>query len=219
VDKTTVRARIEETGIIPGIRVSTAERARFAAEAVWRAGIPIAEVTMTVPDALGVISRLRGDFPEMVVGAGTVLDVDTARRALDAGAMFLTSTGLVPEVVECALKAGVVAFPGAITPSEIIAAWKTGADFVKVFPCGTMGGPAYIRALKLPFPQIPLIATGGVNQQTAASFILAGAAALGIGAELINPESLPEMREEQVRELARRYLQMVRTARAQRNGE
>ena len=219
MDKTTVRARIEETGIIPGIRVSTAERARFAAEAVWRAGIPIAEVTMTVPDALGVISRLRGDFPEMVVGAGTVLDVDTARRALDAGAMFLTSTGLVPEVVECALKAGVVAFPGAITPSEIIAAWKTGADFVKVFPCGTMGGPAYIRALKLPFPQIPLIATGGVNQQTAASFILAGAAALGIGAELINPESLPEMREEQVRELARRYLQMVRTARAQRNGE
>jgi len=219
MDKAQVRARIEETGIIPGIRVSTAERARFAAEAVWRAGIPIAEVTMTVPDALGVISRLRGDFPEMAVGAGTVLDVDTARRALDAGAMFLTSTGLVPEVVECALKAGVVAFPGAITPTEIIAAWKTGADFVKVFPCGTMGGPAYIRALKLPFPQIPLIATGGVNQQTAASFILAGAAALGIGAELINPESLPEMREEQVRELARRYLGMVRTARAQRNGE
>ena len=219
MDKAQVRARIEETGIIPGIRVSTAERARFAAEAVWRAGIPIAEVTMTVPDALGVISRLRRDFPEMAVGAGTVLDVDTARRALDAGAMFLTSTGLVPEVVECALKAGVVAFPGAITPTEIIAAWKTGADFVKVFPCGTMGGPAYIRALKLPFPQIPLIATGGVNQQTAASFILAGAAALGIGAELINPESLPEMREEQVRELARRYLGMVRTARAQRNGE
>jgi 2-dehydro-3-deoxyphosphogluconate aldolase/(4S)-4-hydroxy-2-oxoglutarate aldolase len=219
MDKAQVRARIEETGIVPGIRVSTAERARFAAEAVWRAGIPIAEVTMTVPDALGVISRLRRDFPEMAVGAGTVLDVDTARRALDAGAMFLTSTGLVPEVVECALKAGVVAFPGAITPTEIIAAWKTGADFVKVFPCGTMGGPAYIRALKLPFPQIPLIATGGVNQQTAASFILAGAAALGIGAELINPESLPEMREEQVRELARRYLGMVRTARAQRNGE
>jgi 2-dehydro-3-deoxyphosphogluconate aldolase/(4S)-4-hydroxy-2-oxoglutarate aldolase len=174
---------------------------------------------MTVPDALRVISDLRKDFPEMVVGAGTVLDLDMARRALDAGALFLTSTGLVPEVVECALANKVVAFPGAITPTEVIAAWKTGADFVKIFPCGTMGGPAYIRALKLPFPQIPLIATGGVNQQTASSFILAGAAALGIGAELINPESLPEMREEQVRELARRYLGMVRTARAQRNEE
>jgi 2-dehydro-3-deoxyphosphogluconate aldolase/(4S)-4-hydroxy-2-oxoglutarate aldolase len=219
MDKAQVRARIAEVGIIPGIRVSTAERALFAAEAVYRSGIPIAEITMTVPDALGVISRLRKKFPDMVVGAGTVLDVDMARRALDAGAMFLTSTGLVPEVVECALKIGVVVFPGAITPTEIIAAWKTGADFVKVFPCGTMGGPAYIRALKLPFPQIPLIATGGVNQQTAASFIFAGATALGIGAELVNPESLPEMQEGQIRELARRYLRMVRMARAQKNGE
>jgi len=217
MDKSQVRARIEEIGILPGVRVSTAERARFAAEALYESGIPIAEITMTVPEGLGVISYLRKKFPDMVVGAGTVLDVETARRALDAGAVFLTSTGLVPEVVECALKHNVVAFPGAITPTEIIAAWKTGADWVKVFPCGTMGGPAYIRALKLPFPQIPLIATGGVNQQTAASFILAGAAALGIGAELINPQWLPEMREEQIRELARRYLGMVRIARAQRS--
>jgi len=216
--KTEVRARIEEIGIIPGIRVSTPERARFAAEAVYRAGIPIAEITMTVPGALDVISQLARDFPDLVVGAGTVLDIETASRALDAGAGFLTSTGLVPEVVEFALKNNVVVFPGVMTPTEVIAASRMGADLVKVFPCGPLGGPGYIRTLKLPFPQLSLIATGGVNQQTARDFILAGAAALGIGGQLINPEGLPEMREEQIRELARRYLAMVRSARTQKSG-
>jgi len=216
--KAQVRARIEEIGIIPGIRVSKPERAHFAAEAVNRSGIPIAEITMTVPGAIGVISALAKSFPQMIVGAGTVLDTEMARCCLDAGASFLTSTGLVPEVVEFALKNDVVVFPGAMTPTEVIAAWKTGADFVKIFPCGPLGGPNYIRALKAPFPQVPLIATGGVNQQTAGNFILAGASALGIGAELINPEGLPLMQEEQIRELARRYLAMVSAARAQRNG-
>ncbi|HTS57665.1 MAG TPA: bifunctional 4-hydroxy-2-oxoglutarate aldolase/2-dehydro-3-deoxy-phosphogluconate aldolase [Terriglobales bacterium] len=216
--KAEVRARIEEIGIIPGIRVSTPERARFAAEAVNRSGIPIAEITMTVPGAIDVIAHLAKNLPEMVVGAGTVLDAEMARRCLDAGATFLTSTGLVTEVVEFALKNDVVVFPGAMTPTEVIEAWKTGADFVKIFPCGPLGGPAYIRALKLPFPQVPLIATGGVNQQTAGNFIRNGATALGIGAELINPEGLPLMREEQIRELARRYLAMVKAARAPQNG-
>jgi 2-dehydro-3-deoxyphosphogluconate aldolase/(4S)-4-hydroxy-2-oxoglutarate aldolase len=216
--KADVRRRIEEIGIIPGIRVSKPERASFAAEAVNRAGLPIAEITMTVPGATDVITHLAKSFPEMVVGAGTVLDTETARRCLDAGASFLTSTGLVPDVVEFALQNDVVVFPGALTPTEVIAAWKTGADFVKVFPCGPMGGPNYIRALKLPFPQVRLIATGGVNQQTACNFILAGATAVGIGAELINPEALPVMKEEQIQELARRYLGMVNTARAQLNG-
>ena len=216
--KADVRARIEEVGIVPGIRVSKPERATFAAEAVYRAGIPLAEITMTVPGAIDVIAHLVKTLPDMVVGAGTVLDVETARRCLDAGASFLTSTGLVPEVVEFALRHDVVVFPGAMTPSEVIAAWKTGPDFVKIFPCGPLGGPAYIRALKLPFPQVPLIATGGVNQQTASSFILSGATALGVGAELINPEALPEMKEEQIRELARRYLGMVKAARAQKDG-
>jgi 2-dehydro-3-deoxyphosphogluconate aldolase/(4S)-4-hydroxy-2-oxoglutarate aldolase len=215
--KAEVRARIEEIGIIPGIRVSSPERARFAAEMVNRAGIPIAEITMTVPRALDVISHLAKTLPEMAVGAGTVLDVETAWRCMDAGATFLTSTGLVPEVVEFALKHDLVVFPGAMTPTDVIAAWKTGADFVKVFPCGPLGGPAYIRSLKLPFPQVPMIATGGVNQRTAGNFILAGATALGIGAELINPEALPVVKEEQVQELARRYLGMVKAARAQKN--
>jgi 2-dehydro-3-deoxyphosphogluconate aldolase/(4S)-4-hydroxy-2-oxoglutarate aldolase len=215
--KAEVRARIEEIGIIPGIRVSSPERARFAAEMVYRAGIPIAEITMTVPRALDVISHLAKTLPEMAVGAGTVLDVETAWRCLDAGATFLTSTGLVPEVVEFALKNDLVVFPGAMTPTDVIAAWRTGADFVKIFPCGPLGGPSYIQALKLPFPQVLMIATGGVNQRTAANFILAGATALGIGAELINPEALPVMKEEQIQELARRYLGMVKAARAQKN--
>jgi 2-dehydro-3-deoxyphosphogluconate aldolase/(4S)-4-hydroxy-2-oxoglutarate aldolase len=215
--KAEVRARIEEIGIIPGIRVSTPDRARFAAEMVNRAGIPIAEITMTVPRALDVISHLAKTLPEMAVGAGTVLDAETAWRCLDAGATFLTSTGLVPEVVEFALKNDLVVFPGAMTPTDVIAAWRTGADFVKIFPCGPLGGPAYIRSLKLPFPQVPMIATGGVNQRTAGNFILAGATALGIGADLINPEALPVMKEEQIQELARRYLGMVKAARAQKN--
>jgi len=213
-----VRARIEQIGIIPGVRLSTAMRARFAAEAVYRSGIPIAEIPMTVPGALDVIRELSSKYPDMAVGAGTVLDLDTARRCVNAGARFLTSTGLVPEVVEFALANDLVVFPGATTPTEVIEAWKTGADFVKVFPCGPMGGPSYIRTLKFPFPNIPLIATGGVNQLTAGSFILAGAAALGIGTELINPESLPEMNESQIHELARRYLGMVKAAREQKAG-
>ena len=216
--KAEVRARIEEVGIIPGLRMSTAERARIAAEAVYRAGIPIAEITMTVPGALGAISGLAAAFPDMIVGAGTVLNRDTAARCVDAGAKFLTSTGLVLPVVEFAAKNDVVVFPGALTPTEVIAAWDAGADFVKVFPCGPMGGPAYIRALKFPFPEIPLIATGGVNQLTAGSFILAGATALGIGTELVNPEALLAINPGQIRELVRRYLAIVQAARAQRSG-
>jgi 2-dehydro-3-deoxyphosphogluconate aldolase / (4S)-4-hydroxy-2-oxoglutarate aldolase len=216
MNKAQVRARIEEIGIIPGIRVTKAGRAKFAAEAVHRAGIPIAEITMTVPGGADVISHLAKSLPDMAVGAGTVLDVETARRCLDAGATFLTSTGLVPEVVEFALKNDVVVFPGAMTPTDVIAAWKMGVDFVKIFPCGPLGGPSYIRALKFPFPHVPLIATGGVNQQTAGNFILAGAVALGIGSELINPEGLPMMKEEQINELARRYLKIIKAARAQK---
>jgi 2-dehydro-3-deoxyphosphogluconate aldolase/(4S)-4-hydroxy-2-oxoglutarate aldolase len=166
-----------------------------------------------------VISHLAKTFPQMVVGAGTVLELETAQRCIDAGAKFLTSTGLVPDVVEFALKNEIVVFPGAMTPTDVIAAWRMGVDFVKIFPCGPLGGPNYIRALKLPFPRIPLIATGGVNQQTAGNFILAGATALGIGSELINPEALPKMKEEQIRELARRYLKIVKAARAQKNEE
>jgi 2-dehydro-3-deoxyphosphogluconate aldolase/(4S)-4-hydroxy-2-oxoglutarate aldolase len=215
MNKVEVRSRIEEIGIIPAVRVMTAEHAHFAVEAVNRAGIPIAEVTMTVPDAISVISRLAKSLPEMVVGAGTVLDTDTAQRCLDVGAKFLTSPGLVMEVLEFAVKNDVVVFPGALTPTEVITAWKAGADFVKIFPCAQVGGPLYIRALKVPLPQVPLIASGGVNQTTAANFIRAGATALGIGGELIPPEALLRRQEQQIQELARRFLKMVTATRAE----
>src|SRR5260370_23845187 len=162
--KEEVRARIEEIGIIPAIRVASADDAIFVAEAISGGGIPIVEVTMTVPGALKVISALVKSDPKMIVGAGTVLDVEAARHAVDAGTMFLTSTGFDREVVEFALKENVVVFPGALTPTEVITAWKAGSDFVKIFPCSQIGGVGYIAALRAPFPQIPLIATGGVRQ-------------------------------------------------------
>lgn len=209
-----VRARIEEIGILPAIRVSAAERARFAVEAVYRAGIPIAEITMTVPKACDVIAQMSKLIPDMVVGAGTVLDTETARRCLDAGAQFLTSPGFVPEVVEFGLKNDVVVFPGALTPTEVITAWKAGSDFVKIFPCEPMGGSHYIHTLKVPMPQVKLIASGGVTQQTAFDFILAGASALGVGGQLMPQEALHKRKETQIHELARRFLNMVKDARA-----
>jgi 2-dehydro-3-deoxyphosphogluconate aldolase / (4S)-4-hydroxy-2-oxoglutarate aldolase len=214
--KDQIRNRIEEIGIIPAIRVSTAEDALFAAEAVCHSGIPIVEVTMTVPGALDVISELVRSSSELVVGAGSLSGVETASRCLDAGAMFLTSPGLDLEIVEFALKKKVVVFPGVMTPSEIMAARKAGADFVKVFPCAPLGGPAYIKALKRPFPTVPLIASGGVNQQTAADFIEAGAVAVGIGRDLIQPAAIERREGGWIRELSRRYLQMVGDARNQK---
>jgi len=210
-----VRARIEEIGIIPSVRVSNPDYARYACEALHRHGIPIAEITMTVPEAIPVIAQIAKALPDMIVGAGTVLDADTARRSVDAGAKFVTSPGLVAEVVEAALQRDVVVFPGALTPTEVIAAWKTGADFVKIFPCAPVGGHHYIRSLKVPLPQIRLIASGGVNQHSAANFIQAGASALGIGSELIPQEALERRLEEQIHELSRRFLATVKLTREQ----
>jgi 2-dehydro-3-deoxyphosphogluconate aldolase/(4S)-4-hydroxy-2-oxoglutarate aldolase len=155
-------------------------------------------------------------FPDLAVGAGTVLDEDLARQCIDAGARFLTSPGFVPEVVAYARKADVVVFPGALTPTEVIAAWKAGSDFVKIFPTGHVGGVQYLRALKVPLPQIPLIATGGVNQLTASDFILAGATAIGVGGELLPREALHFRQADRITELAGRYLTMVKDARALR---
>jgi 2-dehydro-3-deoxyphosphogluconate aldolase/(4S)-4-hydroxy-2-oxoglutarate aldolase len=214
VTKQEVRARIEDVGIIPAVRVSSAEEAIFAAETVNRGGIAVAEITVTVPGAMDVISDLARRIPEMVVGAGTVLDIETARQCLDSGAKFLTSPGLVLEVVEFAAKHEVAVFPGAMTATEVITAWKAGADLVKIFPCAPVGGDSYIRALKAPLPHVPLIASGGVNQQTALNFILAGAAALGIGGELIPKEAVQQRQAERILELARRFIKLVKNARS-----
>ena len=160
MNKETIRKRILEIGIIPSIRVSTTEDALFAAEAVSSSGIPIVEVTMTVPGASAVIAELVRKNPDTIVGAGTILDIDTARRCMDVGAQFLTSPGLEMDVVDYAVKRNIVVFPGAMTPTEIMMAWKAGADFVKIFPCASLGGPSYIKALRSPFPEVRLIAAG-----------------------------------------------------------
>jgi len=215
MDKEHVRSTINDVGILPAIRVASAENARFAAETIAQAGIPIVEITTTIPGAVEVIADLVRNLPQVIVGAGTILDAETARACLKAGAHFLTSPGLDADIVQFARKENVLMMAGALTPTEVVAAYKAGSDFVKVFPCAQVGGDSYIRALKGPFPQIPLIAAGGVNQQTAGAFILAGASAVGVGGDLI-PRSAIELRQpERIRELARRFLGLVRTARAQ----
>jgi len=208
-----IRTRIEEIGVIPAIRVTSAEDARFAADAVSQGGIPIVEIAITIPQAIHVVSDLIKHAPNMIVGAGSVIDKKTAQRCVDAGVQFLTTDALDVEVVEFAAKQGVAVFPGALTPTEILTAWKAGADMVKVVPCAQIGGESYIRALRAPFPQIPLIAAGGVNQRTASGFILAGAAALGIGSELIPWEAIALRESARIAELSRRFLNFVATAR------
>ena len=219
MNKKDVCARIEEIGIMPSVRVNAADLALFAAETVYEAGIPVVEITNTVPKAVEVIAQLAKNYPELIVGAGTVLDVDTAKRSVDAGARFITSPGLLPDVMEFTLKSDVVAMPGALTPSEVIAAWRGGADFVKIFPCSQLGGDQYIRALKVPMPQIPLIASGGVNQLTAANFIYAGASSIGIGSELMPKKALMARQEQWIHELARRFIEAVRNARIHMSGK
>jgi 2-dehydro-3-deoxyphosphogluconate aldolase/(4S)-4-hydroxy-2-oxoglutarate aldolase len=208
-----VAAQIEEIGIFPGIRVHSADHALYSAEILWGAGVPVAEITMTVPGGIEVIRTLAQGFPELVVGAGTVLDEETAKRCLDAGARFITSTGLVPAVIETTLKANVISIPGALTPTEVIACWKAGGDYVKIFPAASMGGDLYIRSLKVPLPQVKLIAAGGVNQQNAVNIIRAGASALGVGMELLPRDAILKRQSHRIHELARRFLALVKEAR------
>jgi len=211
--KNEVCSLIREIGIIPAIRVSSGADAHFAAEAVTRGGIPIVEITMTVPGAVDLISHLVRHDPKTVVGAGTVLDVDTARRCVDAGASFLTAPELYLDVVKFATKENMAVLPGALTPTEVAAAWRAGADFVKVFPCAPVGGDKYIKAVHASLPHIPLIAAGGVNQKTASSYILSGAIAIGVGTELIPTEAIERRQPERIRELALRFAGFVKEAR------
>ncbi len=212
-----VSALIKTIGILPSVRVNSQELALFAAQTVYGAGIPIVEITLTVPGALEVVNEIAKRYPDMAVGAGTVLDEESARKCIDAGARFLTSPGYIPEVVAYARKIDVVVFPGALTPTEVIAAWKAGSDFVKIFPTGHVGGIQYLRALKIPLPQIPLIATGGVNQVNASDFILAGASAIGVGGEILPKEALHFRQVDRIHELVGRFLKLVKDARALRD--
>jgi 2-dehydro-3-deoxyphosphogluconate aldolase/(4S)-4-hydroxy-2-oxoglutarate aldolase len=208
-----VRARIEETGIIAAVRVNSAEEAVFAAEAVVAGGIPVVEIPFTVPQATKVILHLVKKTPYIVVGAGGVMDTAVARQCLDAGAQFLTSDGLHTEVVEFAAQEEIVAIPGALTPTEVMHAWRLRSDFVKVVPCAQIGGEIYIGSLHRMFPHIPLIAAGGVSQQNASKFIFSGATALGIGRELLPPEALRLHQAGRISNLARRFLGYVKSGR------
>jgi 2-dehydro-3-deoxyphosphogluconate aldolase / (4S)-4-hydroxy-2-oxoglutarate aldolase len=209
-----VKTRIEEVGIFPGIRVHAAKEALFAAQALYASGITVIEITMTVTGAISVIRELAHNIPDRAVGAGTVLDSLTAGQCIDAGARFITSPGLVAEVVEATLRADVVAIPGALTPTEAIACSRMGADYVKIFPAAAIGGELYIRSLKLPLPHIRLIAAGGVNQQNATEFIRAGASALGVGTELLPKEAVAKQQIHRIHELARRFLSFVAEGRS-----
>jgi 2-dehydro-3-deoxyphosphogluconate aldolase/(4S)-4-hydroxy-2-oxoglutarate aldolase len=215
MNKEEIRTRIEQIGIIPAIRLSSAADALFAVEAVADSGIPIAEVTLTTPGAVEVISGFARRRPELIAGAGTVVDMEMARRCLDAGAKFLSSPGLDLQIVDFLVKQDVVVFPGALTPSEIRTACRAGSDFVKIFPCSLLGGASYIRALRSPLPNVRLIASGGVTQGNAAEFILAGAAGVGVGRDLINPEAVRRREAEWIRELAGCFLKTVKDARSQ----
>jgi 2-dehydro-3-deoxyphosphogluconate aldolase / (4S)-4-hydroxy-2-oxoglutarate aldolase len=217
VDKQKVRRRIEEIGIVPVVRASSPREACLAAGAVCKGGIPIVEITMTVPGAIEVIRELaKSCGSEVLIGAGTVLNADDARRCLDAGAQFLVTPGFNRATVEFAARESKLIMAGALTPTEIIDAWTAGSDFVKIFPCGQVGGAKYIKALKGPLPQVPLVPTGGVNLSTAAEFIEAGAAALGIGGELVQAEALKSNKPELIVETARKFLEIVSTARAKK---
>jgi 2-dehydro-3-deoxyphosphogluconate aldolase/(4S)-4-hydroxy-2-oxoglutarate aldolase len=217
--KQELRRHVEEVGLVPVIRTSSAEDARFAVEEVAHGGIPIIEVTMTVPGAIDVIREIAKNVPKVIIGAGTVLDARTARECIDAGAQFISNPALdLPTVELVVANPDILMMSGALTPTEILTGWKAGADFVKIFPCALVGGDNYIRMLRRPFPDIPLIAGGGITQQNAAHYLLAGASALSVGKELIPREAMLLHKPDRIRELTRRFAGIVKSTRARMAG-
>jgi 2-dehydro-3-deoxyphosphogluconate aldolase/(4S)-4-hydroxy-2-oxoglutarate aldolase len=215
MEKHLVLKRIETVGIIPVVRVESEEEAMAVATVIGEAGIPILEITMTVPGAVKVIEKLNKRYgDEVLVGAGTVLDPDAATECIDAGAQFIVSPALNMQTIELCKRQAIAVFPGALTPTEVVCAWQAGADAVKVFPCSAVGGAKYLRALKAPLPQINLIPTGGVSLSTAKDLIAAGALALGVGADLVNTKAIKMGQTESVAATARSYVAAVREARA-----
>jgi 2-dehydro-3-deoxyphosphogluconate aldolase/(4S)-4-hydroxy-2-oxoglutarate aldolase len=210
-----VLQRIREVGLVPVVRASSAEEAFAAVEAIRAGGIPILEITLTVPGAVGIIRELSqrlGD--EALIGAGTVLDADTAQECIDAGAKFIVSPALDVPTIQLCRGLVVPVFAGALTPTEIVTAWKAGANAVKVFPANAVGGASYLKSVKAPLPQIELLPTGGVNLNTAADFIKAGAFALGIGADLVDLAALRRGDAAAITEKARQYVAAVAEARS-----
>jgi 2-dehydro-3-deoxyphosphogluconate aldolase/(4S)-4-hydroxy-2-oxoglutarate aldolase len=209
VSRVEVIKQIKETGVIPVVRATSADEAMRAIDAIRAGGIAVLEITMTVPGAVKVIEEVSTRYgKDALVGAGTVLDPETATACISAGARFVVSPALNLETIACCRRHDVAVMPGALTPTEVVQAWNAGADFVKVFPAGAVGGPSYLKALKAPLPQIELVPTGGVSLKTAADFIKAGAAALGVGADLVAGEA------SLITERAKQFVEIVREARS-----
>jgi 2-dehydro-3-deoxyphosphogluconate aldolase/(4S)-4-hydroxy-2-oxoglutarate aldolase len=214
MNKSEVLRRIEEVGVVPVVRASSAEEAMGVIEAIRAGGVSVLEITMTVPRAVRVIEQVADRYgAEVVVGAGTVLDPETARACILAGAAFVVSPSLNTGTIELCRRYSIAVMPGALTPTEVVTAWQAGADVVKVFPCGALGGAKYLKSLKAPLPQIEMIPTGGVSLQTAAEFIEAGALALGVGADLVDTKAIRAGQPERVTDAARAYVAAVRAAR------
>src|SRR5689334_4772621 len=210
-----ILAFITEVGIVPVVRAASAEHAIQAVEACYKGGIRAAEITMTVPGAVRALEKVADRFGDkLVLGAGTVLDPETARICMLAGAQFFVTPSLRVSTIEMAKRYSKVICPGALTPTEVLTAWEAGADVVKVFPCGNVGGAKYIKALKGPFPQIEMIPTGGVNLETAGDFLKAGACAVAVGGELVDAKLLKESKYDELTVRARQYLEAVAKARA-----
>ena len=215
MNKSEILKRIRETGLIPVVRAESSDQAMRAVAALKAGGLDILEVTMTVPGAIEVIQALAAEYgDETLIGAGTVLDPETAQACIQAGANFIVSPALNEETINFCRRQDVAIFPGALTPTEVVRAWKLGADAVKVFPAGAVGGASYLKALKAPLPQIELIPTGGVSLKTAADFIKAGAMALGVGADLVDPKALREGNAALLTERAREFVEIVQVTRA-----
>jgi 2-dehydro-3-deoxyphosphogluconate aldolase/(4S)-4-hydroxy-2-oxoglutarate aldolase len=211
-----ILAFITEVGVVPVVRAASADSAFKAVEAMYQGGVRAAEITMTVPGAIKVLEKLADHFgSRLVLGAGTVLDPETARACMLAGAEFFITPALRVSTIEICKRYSKVICPGALTPTEVLTAWEAGADCIKVFPCGNVGGAKYIKALKGPFPQIEMIPTGGVNLETAGDFLKAGACAVAVGGELVDPKAMKEGRYEVLAEKARQYLAAVAKARAE----
>lgn len=215
MNKAEVIKRIVEVGVIPVVRATSADEAMRAIDAIREGGVSTLEITMTVPGAVGVIEQVAkacGD--DALVGAGTVLDAETARVCILSGAQFVVSPSLNVETIELCRRYGIAIMPGALTPTEVVTAWTAGADFVKVFPAGALGGASYLKALKAPLPQIELVPTGGVSLKTAADFIKAGASALGVGADLVDLKAIRDGQASLITERAKQYVEIVREARS-----
>ena len=214
MNKSEVLARIREVGIVPVVRAESAEEAAQAIDAIRAGGVSVLEITMTVPGAIALIEDVaRRVGSQALVGAGTVLDAETARACILAGARFVVSPALNLDTIACCRRYGVAILPGALTPTEVVTAWQAGADMVKVFPCSALGGASYIKALKAPLPQVDLVPTGGVNLKTAADFIKAGSTALGVGADLVDLAALRQSGAATLTERARQFVDLVRAAR------